>query len=74
MPDHCAFLQTHVRLTTRRFDDIARDRKLGCLNFPYILVARIQLDQPEMGDVRHRAINYRAVIATAAIEAVIELR
>jgi len=32
------------------------------------------LDQPEMGDARHRAIDYRAVIATAAIEVMIELR
>jgi hypothetical protein len=32
------------------------------------------LDQPEMGDVRDRAIDYRAVIATAAIEVMIELR
>jgi len=31
------------------------------------------LDQPEMGDVRDRAIEYRAVIATAAIEVMIEL-
>jgi hypothetical protein len=31
------------------------------------------LDQPEMGDVRDRAIDYRAAIATAAIEVVIEL-
>jgi hypothetical protein len=42
------FHQTHVRLTTRRFDDIAPD-------------------------VRDRAIGYRAVIATAAIEVMIEL-
>jgi hypothetical protein len=26
------------------------------------------LDQPEMGDVRDRAIDYRVVIATATIE------
>jgi hypothetical protein len=31
------------------------------------------LDQPEMGDVRYRAIDYRAVIATAAIEVMVEL-
>jgi hypothetical protein len=62
-----------VCLTTRRFSDIARDRKRSCLNFPYVFVARIELDQPEMGDVRHRAIDYRAVIDIAAIEVVIEL-
>jgi len=43
------FHQTHVRLTTRRFDDIAPD-------------------------VRDRAIDFRAVIATAAIEVMVELR
>lgn len=42
------FHQTPVCLTTRRFDDIARD-------------------------VRDRAIDYRVVIATAAIEVMIEL-
>jgi hypothetical protein len=31
------------------------------------------LDQPEMGDVRDRAIHYRAVIATLTIEVMIEL-
>jgi hypothetical protein len=31
------------------------------------------LDQPEMGDVRDRAIDYRAVIATAGIEVMVEL-
>jgi hypothetical protein len=31
------------------------------------------LDQPEMGDLRDRAIDYRAVIATVAIEVMIEL-
>jgi hypothetical protein len=31
------------------------------------------LDQPEMGDVRDRAIHYCAVIATLAIEVMIEL-
>jgi hypothetical protein len=31
------------------------------------------LDQPEMGDVRDRAIRYRAVIATLAFEVMIEL-
>jgi hypothetical protein len=31
------------------------------------------LDQPEMGDARDRAIHYRAVIATPAIEIMIEL-
>lgn len=61
-------------MTTRRFDDIARDRKLGCLNFSYVWVARKELDQPEMGDARDRAIDYLAVIATAAIEVMIELR
>jgi hypothetical protein len=30
------------------------------------------LDRPEMGDVRDRAIHYRAVIATLAIEVMIE--
>jgi hypothetical protein len=40
--------QTHVRLTTRRFDDIAPD-------------------------VRDRAIDFRAVIATTAIVVMIEL-
>jgi|GEM_PF-6826869 len=68
------FHQTPLRLTTRRCGDIARDRTIGCLNFLYVLVARIELDQPEMGDVRDRAIDYRAVIATAAIEVMIELR
>jgi hypothetical protein len=33
----------------------------------------MELDQPEMGDVRDRAIDDRAVIATAAIEVMIEL-
>jgi hypothetical protein len=37
------------------------------------LVARISSNQQEMGDVRDRAIDYRAVIATAAIEVMIEL-
>jgi hypothetical protein len=32
------------------------------------------LDQSEMGDVRDRAIDFRAVIATAAIEVMVELR
>ena len=64
---------TLARLTVRRFDDIAPDRKKGCLNFLFILVARIKLDQPEIGDVRDRAIDYRAVIATAAIEVMVEL-
>jgi hypothetical protein len=32
------------------------------------LVAQVKLNQPEMGDVRDRAIDYRVVIATAAIE------
>jgi hypothetical protein len=63
-----------MRLTARRFDDIAPDREKGCLNFLYVLVARIKLlDQPEMGDVRYRSIDYRAVIATAAIEVTVEL-
>jgi hypothetical protein len=31
------------------------------------------LDQPEMGDVGDRAIHYHAVIATLAIEVMIEL-
>jgi hypothetical protein len=31
------------------------------------------LDQPEMGDARDRAIEYRAVIATAAIELMVGL-
>jgi hypothetical protein len=31
------------------------------------------LDQPEIGGVRDRAIDYRAVIATAAIEVMVEL-
>jgi hypothetical protein len=31
------------------------------------------LDQWEIGDVRDRAIDYRAVIATAAIEVMVEL-
>jgi hypothetical protein len=42
------FPQTRVHLTTRRFDDIARD-------------------------VRDQAIDFRAVIATAAIAVMIEL-
>jgi hypothetical protein len=67
------FHQTLVRLTTRRFDDIAPDREKGCLNFLYVLVARIELDRPEMGGVRDRGIDYRAVIAKAAIEVMIEL-
>jgi hypothetical protein len=67
------FHQRLVCLTTRRFGDIARDRKIGCLNFPYLFVARIELDQPEMGDARDRAIDYRAMIDIAAIEVVIEL-
>ena len=46
-------------MTTRRFDDIAPDREKGCLNFLYVLVAPIKLDQPEIGDVRDRAIDYR---------------
>ena len=54
------FPQTRVRLTTRRFDDIARDRKIGCLNFPYVWVARIGR-RARPGD------RLRAVIATAAI-------
>jgi hypothetical protein len=33
----------------------------------------IELDQLEMGDVRHRAIEHRAVIATATIAVMIEL-
>ncbi len=44
------------------------------LNFLYVLVARIKLDQPETDDVLDRAIDYRAVIATAAIEVMVELR
>ena len=44
------------------------------LNFLYELVARIKLDQPETDDVLDRAIDYRAVIATAAIEVMVELR
>lgn len=67
------FHQTQVRLTTRRFDDIAPDRERGCLKFRYVFFPRIELDQPEMGDVGDRAIDYRAVIATAAIEVMIEL-
>jgi hypothetical protein len=60
------FPQTPVCLTTRRFDDIARDRKIACLNFhTHGLLALV--------DVRHRGIEYRAV-ATAAIEVVIEQR
>jgi len=62
-----------VRLTTRRFDDIALDREKGCLAFLYLLVARIKFDQPEIGDVRDRAIDYRAVIVTAAIEVMVKL-
>jgi hypothetical protein len=31
------------------------------------------LDQPEVGDVRDRAIDYRTVITTAAIEVMIDL-
>jgi hypothetical protein len=31
------------------------------------------LDQPEIGDVRDRATDYRAGIATAAIELTVEL-
>jgi hypothetical protein len=31
------------------------------------------LDQPEMGEMRDRVIDYRAVIATAGIEVMIEL-
>jgi hypothetical protein len=56
-------------LPVRRYS--SRQKK-GCLNFPYVLVARIELDQPEMGDVRDRAIDYRAVIATLAIEVMVE--
>jgi hypothetical protein len=37
-----------MRLTARRFDDIAPDREKGCLNFLYVLVARVKLDQPEL--------------------------
>jgi hypothetical protein len=62
-----------MRLTARRFDDIAPDREKGWLNFLYVLVARVKLDQPEMDDVRYRGIDYRVVIATAAIEVMVEL-
>jgi len=31
------------------------------------------LDQPEMGDVRDLAIDYRVVMTTAAIEVIIEI-
>lgn len=60
-------------MTARQFDDIAPDREKGCLTFLYVLAARIKLDQPEMGDVRDRAIDYRAMSATAAIEVMVEL-
>jgi hypothetical protein len=60
-----------MRLTARRFDDIAPDREKGW--FLYVLVARVKLDQPEMDDVRYRGIDYRIVIATAAIEVMVEL-
>jgi len=66
-------VQTLARLTARRFDDIAPDREKGNLNFLYVLVARIKLDQPEIGDVRDRVMDYRAVIFTAAIEVMVEL-
>jgi len=39
----------------------------------YLLVARIKFDQPEIGDLRDRAIDYRAVIVTAAIEVIVKL-
>jgi hypothetical protein len=67
------YVQTLTRLTTRLFDDIALDREKGCLAFIYLLVARIKFDQPEIGGLRDRAIDYRAVIATAAIEVRVEL-
>jgi hypothetical protein len=41
----------------RRYSSRQRKR---CLNFLYVLVARIKLDQPEIGDVRDRAIDYRS--------------
>jgi hypothetical protein len=62
-----------MRLTARRSGYIAPDREKGCLNFLYVLVARVKLDQPEMGDVRYLGIDYRVVIATAAIEVMVEL-
>ena len=60
-----------MRLTPHRSGYIAPDREKGCLNFLYVLVARV--NQPEMGDVRYRGIDYRVVIATAAIEVMVEL-
>jgi hypothetical protein len=54
------YVHTLARLTTRRFDDIAPDRENGCF-------------QPQMGVARDRAIDYRAVIATAAIEVMVDL-
>ena len=63
-----------MRLTARRFDDIAPDREKGCSNFLYVLVARVKLDQPEMGDMRYRGIDYCVVMATAAIEVTVDCR
>ena len=63
-----------MRLTAGRFDDIAPVSEKGNLNFLSVLVARIKLDQPEMGEVRDRAIDDRAVIATATIEVTVDLR
>jgi hypothetical protein len=50
----------------------SRQRKKGILNFLYVLVARIKLRPAGMGNVRYRAIDYRAVIAAAAIEVTFE--
>jgi hypothetical protein len=57
------FYKTQVRLTTRGFDDIARDQKNRFLKIPYIwLLAESWTSR-----------DYRAVIATTAIEVIIEL-
>ncbi len=56
------------------FTAIPEKRLPISLNFLYVLVARIKLDQLETDDVLDRAMDYRAVIATAAIEVMVELR
>lgn len=39
----------------------SRQRK-RVFKFPYVLVARVKLDQPEIGDVRDRGIDYCVVL------------
>jgi hypothetical protein len=50
----------------------SRQRK-RVFKFPIGIGCSRKVDQPEMGDVRYRSIDYRVVIATAAIEVMVDL-